>query len=322
MKTSRLAWGTLALTMAVIAWGAFVRASGSGAGCGAHWPLCNGQVVPRDPALETAIELTHRVTSGAALLAVLALAVLVFRRFESGAPARPAALAAVVFMVAEAAIGAGLVLLELVADNESLARAYWMAAHLVNTFLLLAALAATAWFAGPAAGARRAPLPARARVVVVSLLGLLLLVGASGGVAALGDTLYPAASLGEGLRQDFAPGSALLLRLRALHPLLAFLAGAALVFAVPWLARRADGRRAGAAGRAVVLLVVLQVAAGVVNLLLLAPIWMQIVHLFLADALWVALVLFALGLATAPRGTTVAPYPEAHHAGAAAGAPR
>lgn len=312
MKTSRLAWGTLGLTMAVIAWGAFVRASGSGAGCGAHWPLCNGQVVPRDPALETAIELTHRVTSGLALLAVATLAVLVFRRSGPGAPQRPAALAAVVFMLVEAAIGAGLVLLELVADDASLARAYWMAGHLLNTFLLLAALAATAWWTGPAAGARRAGLPPGVALAAGSALGLVLLVGASGGVAALGDTLYPAASLGEGLRQDFTPGSALLVRLRALHPALALVMGAALVLAVPWMGRRAPGRRTRPLGRLVALLVVAQVAAGVINLLLLAPIWLQIVHLVLADALWVSLVLFTLGMTTSDEGTPVAPDMDAH----------
>lgn len=312
MKTSRLAWGTLGLTMAVIAWGAFVRASGSGAGCGAHWPLCNGQVVPRVPALETAIELTHRVTSGLALLAVATLAVLVFRRSGPGAPQRPAALAAVVFMLVEAAIGAGLVLLELVADDASLARAYWMAGHLLNTFLLLAALAATAWWTGPAAGARRARLPPGVALAAGSALGLVLLVGASGGVAALGDTLYPAASLGEGLRQDFTPGSALLVRLRALHPALALVMGAALVLAVPWMGRRAPGLRTRPLGRLVALLVVAQVAAGVINLLLLAPIWLQIVHLVLADALWVSLVLFTLGMTTSDEGTPVAPDMDAH----------
>lgn len=312
MKTSRLAWGTLGLIMAVIAWGAFVRASGSGAGCGAHWPLCNGQVVPRDPALETAIELTHRVTSGLALLAVATLALLVFRRSGPGAPQRPAALAAVVFMLVEAAIGAGLVLLELVADDASLARAYWMAGHLLNTFLLLAALAATAWWTGPAARARRAGLPPGVALAAGSALGLVLLVGASGGVAALGDTLYPAASLGEGLRQDFTPGSALLVRLRALHPALALVMGAALVLTVPWMGRRAPGRRTRPLGRLVALLVVAQVAAGVINLLLLAPIWLQIVHLVLADALWVSLVLFTLGMTTSDEGTPVAPDMDAH----------
>ncbi|HUG02052.1 MAG TPA: COX15/CtaA family protein [Longimicrobiales bacterium] len=306
MTTSRFAWGTLALTVAVIAWGAFVRASGSGAGCGAHWPLCNGEVIPRPEAVETAIELTHRASSGLALLAVVALALLVFRRSSPGAPQRRAAAAAVVLMVTEAAIGAGLVLLELVADNASAARAYWMAGHLLNTFLLLAALAATAWWTGPGAGPARASVPPSAKLAAGAMLALVLLVGASGGVAALGDTLYPVSSLGEGIRQDFAPGSALLVRLRALHPLLALIVGTILVVAVPVVGRRAGGRLTGPLVRAVVLLVVAQIGAGVVNLLLLAPIWMQILHLVLADALWVSLVLFALSLAAPVRGTPVA----------------
>ena len=53
---TRFAWAVLAANLAVVAWGAFVRATGSGAGCGQHWPPCNGAVVPRSPTAETAIE--------------------------------------------------------------------------------------------------------------------------------------------------------------------------------------------------------------------------------------------------------------------------
>lgn len=306
MKPARFAILTLAYTLGVIAWGAFVRATGSGAGCGAHWPLCNGAVLPRPEAVETLIELAHRVTSGLALVAVLVLAVAVFRATRRGDLARLAATAAVLFMVAEAAIGAGLVLLEYVADDDSAARAYWMAGHLVNTFFLLAALAATVWWTGPGKGEVPAIRSTRAVAVAVGAAALLLLVGASGGVAALGDTLHPATSLVDGIRQDFAPGSALLLRLRVLHPPLAVGAGLALILTVPYLARVGDGR-ARPFGRAVVTLVVAQILAGSINLLLLAPIWLQIVHLVLADLLWLALVFFCLAVFTRPPGTPVAP---------------
>ncbi|MEN8375552.1 MAG: COX15/CtaA family protein [Gemmatimonadota bacterium] len=303
----RFAWGTLLFTLAVIAWGAFVRASGSGAGCGAHWPLCNGEVVPRPEAIETVIELAHRVTSGLSLLAVLALALFVFRTLPSPHPARLAAAASVFFMLTEAAVGAGLVLLELVADDASPARAYWMAGHLLNTFLLLGALTATAWWVGAGKGARpRKPSGSTRWLLGAALFGVLIL-GASGAIAALGDTLYPATSLAEGLREEFAPGAALLLRLRVAHPALAFTVGAFLVVAVPYLGRRGGDAGSVAISRLVAWIVLAQLAAGVVNVLLLAPIWLQIVHLLLADALWIALVLFGLTSSTERAGTRVAP---------------
>ena len=306
MTARRLAVATLVYTLVVIAWGAYVRASGSGAGCGAHWPLCNGEVVPRPESIETVIELTHRITSGLALVAVVALAVAVFRASTPGDGARVAAVASVVFMVTEAAVGAGLVLLEYVADNASAARAWWMAGHLMNTFLLLAALAATVWWTGPGAGSVRARASAASRVLAGVCVAAVLLAGASGGVAALGDTLYPASSLAEGVRQDFAPGAALLIRLRVFHPVLALFAALVLVLAVPFLARTA-GRRARVLGRALTMLVVAQLLAGSVNLVLLAPIPLQIVHLVLADLLWLGLVFFLLAVFTRVPGTPVAP---------------
>ena len=112
-----LAISVLSLSVAVILWGAFVRVTGSGAGCGSHWPLCNGVMVPRSPTLQTIIEFTHRLTSGLLLLLMLALVFTAFRAFPKGHPARAAAIVSAVFLVVEALVGAGLVLLELVADN-------------------------------------------------------------------------------------------------------------------------------------------------------------------------------------------------------------
>src|SRR5215210_7122332 len=146
-RLARFAWGVLAYNIAVILWGAFVRASGSGAGCGSHWPLCNGEVLPREPRIETIIELTHRVTSGIALLLVVGLVVMAYRHRPKGHPAHRAAVLTLIFMLTEAAVGAGLVLFELVADNQSMARAMFMATHLINTFFLLGAMTLTAHFA-------------------------------------------------------------------------------------------------------------------------------------------------------------------------------
>jgi heme a synthase len=288
-RLSRFAWGVLAYNLAVILWGAYVRASGSGAGCGAHWPLCNGEIVPRAPSVATLIEYSHRLTSGLALLGVVALLVWTWRVCAPSHPARRGAVLSLIFILTEAAVGAGLVLFELVADNATMARAMFMAAHLVNTFLLVAALTLTAWWLS--GGARLAPgrRPAVALAWAALAAGLLLS-GVSGAVAALGDTLYPAASHAEGLAATLSPGSHILLRLRALHPVIAVSAGFLLMFAAPRLAGT-DDATGQQLGRATLMLAGLQLIGGVINLLLLAPVWMQLVHLLVADLLWIIFVM-------------------------------
>ena len=289
----RYAYGVLAFNIGVILWGAFVRASGSGAGCGAHWPTCNGEVVPRAESLETLIELTHRLTSGVAFLLVLALMIAALRGRPKGHPMRAAAVLSMIFMVLEAAVGAGIVLLELVADNQSLARAGWMSVHLVNTFLLLGCLTLSAWWSGEEA----VGVELRGKGSLTWLLGLALLgtivVGMTGAITALGDTLFPARSLSEGIAQDLSPTAHFLIRLRVWHPVSAVLVGLYTVAAgglATMIRPEPIVRRA-----AVVLaaLFVLQIGCGFLNLLLLAPIWMQMVHLLLADVVWMALVITA-----------------------------
>jgi cytochrome c oxidase assembly protein subunit 15 len=287
-RFARYSWTTLAFTLAVILWGAMVRATGSGAGCGSHWPLCNGEVVPRAPRIETLIELTHRVTSGIALLLVIGLVVLAFRRRPRGHAARKAACWTLFFMLTEAAVGAGLVLFELVADNQSMARALFMSTHLINTFFLLGAMTLTAHFASG-----RSPFRLRGQgslaVWLVAGASALLLAGVSGAIAALGDTLFPAATLTEALRQDLSSTAHLFVRLRVLHPALAVTAAALVIF----LAFRLQGLQPGSlaarwANRWTLRLVFLQIVAGVVNVVLLAPVWMQLVHLLLADLVWIS----------------------------------
>ena len=220
-KVARLAWAVLAYNVAVILWGAYVRATGSGAGCGAHWPLCNGEVVPRAAGVATLIEFSHRATSGLALLAVAALVVATFRTCRAGHPARAGAVMSGALILSEAAVGAGLVLFQLVADNATMARAMFVAAHLLNTFLLLAALTLTAWWLSvgvPFTAGRRG------RAYLMTGCAALLVAGASGAVAALGDTLFPAQSLAASLRDDLSFTSHLLIRLRVFHPVLAVVA--------------------------------------------------------------------------------------------------
>lgn len=299
-RFARFAWGTLAYNVAVVLWGAFVRATGSGAGCGSHWPLCNGEIVPRAPRVETLIELTHRLTSGLALVAVVVLAVWAFRRFGQGHPVRLGAVLSLAFMLSEAAVGAGLVLFELVADNASMARAMFMAVHLLNTFLLLAALGLTAHWAS---GGGRLAWTVRGRRAwsLVAAVGGMMLVGVSGAVSALGDTLYPSATLEQALRQDLSATAHLFIRLRILHPLIAVVVGLFLFF---WARSPAGDRPPEREQRLVSflsLLVFAQLALGTLNVALLAPVWMQLVHLLFADLLWIVLVLLVAERLSAER---------------------
>jgi cytochrome c oxidase assembly protein subunit 15 len=296
-RLTRFAWGTLAYNVAVILWGAYVRASGSGAGCGSHWPFCNGEVLPLAPDTAMLIEFSHRITSGIALIAVVVLLVWIWRTRPAGDPARMGAVLGVFFMLTEAAVGAGLVLFRLVADNATMARAMFMAVHLVNTFLLLAALTLTAWWVS---GGERLQLSAQRGRLWGAIAGAvaILIVGTSGAVAALGDTLFPSSSLSGALAQDLSATSHLLIRLRVFHPVLAAATVLALVAGAPKLAR--GDARSRRAARAVIALAALQVAAGFANVFLLAPIWLQLLHLLIADALWIAFVLLGATALSSP----------------------
>jgi heme A synthase len=291
-RLAAFAWGVLGWNVLVILWGAYVRASGSGAGCGSHWPLCNGEALPRDPQLATIIEFTHRLTSGLALIGVVALLVWVFRRFPRPHQVRKAATATLVFIVLEALIGALLVKFELVAENKSVARAVYLSVHLVNTFLLLGALSLTAWLAS---GARRIrPSAGAVMWLLVAGLATTLLVGVSGAIAALGDTLFPVRSVAEGIRQELSSASHFLIRLRLLHPTLAITAGVMTAVIGGVMFRRAGcSRSTRTFAAAVVVIVAVQLGVGFLNVYLLAPIWMQMVHLLLADATWVLMILLS-----------------------------
>jgi heme A synthase len=288
-RVARFAWAVLAYNLAVISWGAYVRATGSGAGCGAHWPLCNGEVVPRAAAVATIIEFSHRLTSGLALVGIVALFVWTWRACRPGDPARTGAVLSVIFIFTEAAVGAGLVLFRLVADNASFARAMFMVAHLLNTFTLLACLALTAWWLSGGAAIRLAGRGRNAAIVTAACAGVLL-ASTSGAVAALGDTLFPAASLGDALWADLSMTSHMLVRLRVLHPVIAVTVAMGLMAATPRLAL-GNGPLAVRLSRAVFWLAILQMALGLMNVVLLAPVALQLLHLLIADAIWIALVL-------------------------------
>ncbi|NYF79955.1 COX15/CtaA family protein [Granulicella arctica] len=283
---ARFAWFVVAYNVLVILWGALVRATGSGAGCGNHWPLCNGQVIPVSPGIHTVIEFTHRMMTGGSTFLVLGLLIWAFRSSTKGQAARSLAVASTILLLNEAVLGALLVKLGYVTDNQSVGRMVVLSIHLSNTLLLLAALTLTARFLGT--GQRWAN---RAKGLGWAIAGLAatIVVGVSGSMAALGDTLFPATSLQQAFAQDFTASAPWLLRLRLIHPVSA-LAAALLVF---WLIARSKQAGAPRLGKLLIGLLVLQFALGIADVLLLTPAWMQILHLLGADLYWVALVALA-----------------------------
>jgi heme a synthase len=285
----RFAWGVVGYNVLVILWGALVRATGSGAGCGNHWPLCNGQVIPLSPRVDTVIEFTHRCMTGGSTFLVIGLLVWTFRGTVKGQAARVLAVASMLLLLNEAFLGALLVKLGYVTGNQSMGRVVVLSIHLSNTLLLLAALTLTARLLGT--GQIWRELGARGGKKLWALIGLAatIVVGVSGSLAALGDTLFPASSLRAAFAQDFAAGSPWLLRLRGVHPASAVVAAGFVIWLVVQAKRAGAGRLPGL----VLALLGFQFALGVADVLLLAPVWMQILHLLGADLYWVALVLLA-----------------------------
>ena len=303
MRLSRFAtfaWFVVAYNLCVILWGAYVRASVSGNGCGSHWPLCNGQFVPATGQLKTLVEFTHRLTSGLSVVLLVVLVVWAIRAYPRGHRVRRTAALAVVFILMEALIGAGLVLFELVAENRSVARALFMSVHLLNTFVLLAVMALAAWWASgapPVSLRRQGTVP---HLFALGLAGTLLL-AVSGAVAALGDTLFPARTLAEGFRQDLSPTAHFLLRLRVIHPALALAVGSYVVLTASYVSNfLRPCARVRHLTAVLVTLFLLQLGAGLLNVYLLAPVWLQLAHLLLADLLWLALVLTAAAALAQP----------------------
>lgn len=293
-RTSRFtvaAWLFLAYLIAVILFGAWVRISHSGDGCGSNWPTCHGEVVPTAPTTATLIEFLHRLTSGLCGVFGLALLGWSWKLFRGGPVTRAVALT-LLFIVLEGAIGAGLVLGGLVASDASAARAVVVALHLSNTLALTAFAALAAWRSGDSGPPRFLP---RRRLAFTAGLGLVVATAMTGAVTALGDTLFPTeVTVGAGffakIRDDLSAGNHFLVRLRIVHPGLAVAAAGYLL----WLLRsEADENRWA---RGAIHLVAVQVAIGFFDIGLAAPAGLQLLHLLAAQALWAALVLASASL--------------------------
>ncbi len=286
VSRARFAWFVVAYNVAVIVWGAYVRATGSGVGCGSHWPLCNGEFLPMTPQTQTVIEFTHRVTSGVSLVLAAILLIWCWRRTAKGDWPRYSAVAAAVLLFNEALLGALLILLDHVGGlDRSATHALFLCLHFGNTLLLLAALALTAsWLSNRD---RRFGVVPRLYQTIATGLGLVsvMVIGMTGSLASLGDTMFPVDSLRHAVVQDFASSSPILLRLRVLHPIAAVIGS----LYVLWLLQTFWRKQERSPWMPVTLTA--QIALGAMNVILLAPVWLQMTHLLVAEMFWILLVL-------------------------------
>lgn len=296
----RFSWGVLVYFIAVILWGTLVRATGSGAGCGNHWPLCNGTVLQHAPRTATVIEFTHRLTSGISFFSVVGLLIWTFAGTVRGHLARTFAAYSVGFTVVEAILGALLVKLGLTAQSTSPLRPWYLALHLANTLLLLAALALTAHMLSRHEGYLRRTVRLVSPAGAAAGLFVFMIVGVTGSLAALGDTLFPESSLSAALAADFSSSSGWLVRWRWTHPTIAFLASIFLIWILVRAAQRSTHWDNRGLSALVLVLLATQYVLGLMDVLWLAPVWLQVVHLLGADSLWAALIVLTARLTLEP----------------------
>lgn len=286
------AWSFLAFNIYTILSGAFVRATGSGAGCGDHWPLCNGRLLPNLTFFHTIIEFTHRISSGVVTAGVLILLLGAFLVAPKRDLVRVSAMYALVFVVCEALLGAGLVLFHLVDENSSLLRAIVMSCHLFLTFALLASLSLCAAWASSFPQPRFLRDRKRLFLVGCLLLGFCL-IGVSGALTALGDLFFKPHHIGENWIQEMTSADHFLKSLRAYHPIISVVVGFFALFFMWKETKESSQPLQRGLCWLVTFLILIQFCCGFLNIYLGVPIWLQILHLFNADLVWVGVVLFS-----------------------------
>jgi heme A synthase len=283
---NKLAKFNLVFVVFVILWGAWVRLSGSGAGCGEHWPLCNGQALPLDQGLKTLTELTHRLTSGLFGITILGMTVLGWKKFPKGHPSRFWLMASLVLTIVEALIGAVLVKKGLVDKNDSAMRAIVIGLHLINTLFLVGTIVMSEYLTRSYDFVKE-KMSARDNKISYAICSLFLLAGSTGAITALGNTLFPETSLIEGMKKDFLDTSHFLIKLRIYHPIVAVTLVLSLVH---FSLKNMDVERVKKTAKWVLVFSIIALSFGVVNWLLMAPTWGALVHLTLADILWILFV--------------------------------
>jgi len=288
----RFAWSVVVFTVGVIVSGDLVQATESGAGCGESWPHCDGSLIPSIGDAHTAIEFTHRIATTALSFGFLGLLFGAWRVYGRDHPVWRAAVWAGVFLLVEILLGAVLVLFGWVEDDASWGRVIADVLHVVNTFVLVGTTIFVAWFA---AGGQTFRID-RSRRTDRLLLGAglaVVLIAITGTVNSLADTL----ALSDAVEIDKTPIAAILVSVRGIHPALAVLGGGAIFFVMIQLSDVASGTALKML-IAVQLVIAAQFIVGVLNIALLTPLETQIIHLVLADTLWILLLLLTARLLT------------------------
>jgi cytochrome c oxidase assembly protein subunit 15 len=285
----KFALGLLFYTVLVIVWGAWVRISHSGDGCGDTWPLCHGQLIPEAERGKTWVEYTHRLMSGLYGLIVIYFYFVAHKLYPKGAFAKKAALFSLIFMITEAALGAKLVLFKLVASNDTPYRAFVMALHQVNSFLLTGAIALT--YVSSLSEDHK---PAQNKSAwYVSYFPLIIIaIGITGAWASLSNSLFPSDTLLGGLKEDLATNSHFLIRLRIYHPLVALICGGSLSLFFWMKSQSAKSFMLQRRSFQMSVLLLCGILFGIATLMFHAPVWMKLAHLTLAHTIWVTLLLW------------------------------
>ncbi len=299
-RYTTFAWVVVAYTIAVILWGAFVRATGAGAGCGSHWPTCNGQIIPRPEQVETIIEFFHRITSMVNGFLVIGMVWGAFRLFSKGHIVRRGAVLSLIFIIIEGLLGAALVRFEWVVDNVSLGRVVASGVHLINTSILMTFIILTAWWSGGGRPLRWRDQGQVGWLLLVAFVGYLVL-SASGAITALGNTVFPSESFSAGFAADFDPTSHFVIRLRIWHPVIAIALGIYLVLMSTAVAMQRPSSQINQYAHALKIIFGAQLLLGFLNVLLLAPVWMQLAHLLLANLILIFQVLLSAEALSQPQ---------------------
>lgn len=297
-KFATFAWFVLIYNLAAVAWGVFVRASKSGDGGGAQWPLLDMSHQPINGDFGRLVEGSHRLSTGLCGVFAIALVWMAFKNFPKGHQSRLFSSVALAFTLLEGAIGAVLVLFKLVADNDSGARVGVMSFHVISTMLLVSSIALAAM---SAIGRGQVQIKGNGSILPLGIVGLLSMFGlaVSGAVAALSHTLMPVANV---LAEAAKPDSHWLLKLQPLHPYISIAVGLYVCLMAGMLANLRPSSPVKKACRVMVVTFAAQLLMGLVNVKLAAPIWMQMVHLVLGDVLFIAMV---IAMAFALKSDTV-----------------
>lgn len=278
-------------SLVVILWGAFVRISNSGDGCGKSWPLCHNAVIPLNHSLPTWIEFFHRMTSGIYGILILLLIIMAFASYDKGHIVRKLAITSGVFTVSEALLGARLVLAGLVGSNDSIERAFTMTVHLVNSLFLVAVLVLLYDWAREKKY-QVLLIHKRTHHLFITFVLLFLVIGCSGAIASLSTTLFPSESLLSGVLADFSKQSHFLVRVRISHPLTATVLGLGLCAFLYTAYTKARDEKLKFRTSLLLGLIASGIGIGYSTLFLLSPVFLKLLHLSWAYFIWIGLWLF------------------------------